>query len=302
MSEITVIGSIAGKITGHLDDQLMMGQNEAKIEGSFSGTGRNIAENLGRLHADVALVAVAGQDHTGRSAKRELDETSVNTEHVTLLENENTAMNVSVINIAGELDFAIGNRDIFDKLDRPMVEGLLDMLSQSKAVLVDGTCAEETLEYIAENVKAPLFFDPETEEDAEKARKVIGKFHTIMPDRAEASAICGMDIFSQDQLMEAGKWFADQGVKRIFITMSGGGVYYKEGARECIIPPKEMKIKADTEGAGAAFSAAVLDGFLSGMDIEAQANYGMAAAAIALDAKSVVNPEMSRKKIEEYNA
>lgn len=110
--------------------------------------------------------------------------------------------------------------------------------------------------------------------------------------------LCGKEIFSEEQLKEAGKWFADQGVKRIFITMSGGGVYYKEGDSEGILRPEAMLPMQNERGAGDAFSAAVLDGAIRGMTIEQLAAYGMKAAEITLECKAAVNPAMSREKMD----
>lgn len=299
MNDITVLGGIKGKVVVNTKEQLMLAQqNPGVISVSYSGTGRNIAENLGRMGVGVALVAVAGDDFTGRGAKLELVAAGVNTDFLFLVEGQNTAMNIAVFNIIGDMDFAVDNTDIYQCLKKKHIDKAMDCIENSKLVCVDGTLSEELLRYLAETVKCPLFFDPHTEEDAAKVKKFIGSFHTIKPNRAEASAICGMEIFSEEQLMAAGQWFADQGVKRIFITLSGGGVYYKEDKKEGIIRPDQVHSFINEEGGGDAFSAAILDGTLQDMDVEALAAYGMKAAAIALECRQAVNPDMSRKRLE----
>ncbi|MCQ4635433.1 PfkB family carbohydrate kinase [Anaerovorax odorimutans] len=300
MSEITVIGGIKGKIVANAGEQMMAEQeNAGVISATYTGTARNIAENLGRLGADTAIVAMAGADFVGKGAKSQLEELGVDTSQLHLIEGENTAMNIAILNIVGDLEFGVGNVDVYDRLGTEQIDEALSMINGSKMVCADGTLSEEVLKYLTEKTEVPLFFDPHSEEDAKKARDFLGAFHTIKPNRGEASAICGMDIFSEEQLMEAGKWFADQGVKRIFITMSGGGVYYKEGMKEGILRPEQVLPFANEEGAGDAFSAAILDGTVKGMDIEAIAAYGMKAAAIALECKCPVNPQMSEGRINE---
>ena len=208
-------------------------------------------------------------------------------------------MNISVLNIIGDLEFAIDNTDVYQNLEIDQIRDALGMINSSAMVCVDGTLAQDALEYLIKQSAVPLFFDPDSEEDAKKAREFIGAFHTVKPNRAEASAICGMEIFSEDQLKAAGKWFVDQGVDRVFITMSGGGVYYKEGTKEGIQRPEEVKAFADEEGTGAAFSAAILDGTVKGLEIEAIAARGMRAAAIALESKCAVNPQMSERRMQD---
>lgn len=300
MNDITVLGGIKGKVVINTKEQLMLGQqNPGVISVSYSGTGRNIAENLGRMGASAALIAAVGDDFAGKGAKSELAAAGVNTDHVYLVEGQNTAMNIAVFNIIGDMDFAVDNTDVYQCLKKEQIDKAMDCIENAKLVCVDGSLSEELLRYLAETVKCPLLFDPHTEEDAVKAKSFIGRFHTVKPNRAEASAICGMEIFSEDQLMAAGQWFADQGVKRTFITLSGGGVYYKEGIKEGIIRPDEVLSFINEEGAGAAFSAAILDGTLQDMNVEALAAYGMKAAAIAMECREAVNPNMSREKLEE---
>ncbi len=300
MKDIIVIGGIKGMVEAAASGQMQaMQTNPAAVSATYSGTGRNIAENLGRIGADAALIAAAGNDFVGKWAKQELAELGVDTANVELIEGQNTAMNVSVLNIIGDLDFAAENTDIFSCVTKKQIEAALPLINESKVVCADGTLSGEVLEYVTEKAQVPLFFDPNTEEDAEKVRDFIGRFHTIKPNRAEASAICGMEILNEDQLKAAGRWFADQGVKRTFITMSGGGVYYKEGETEGIIRPDEVLPFVNEEGAGDAFSAAILDGTVRGMSVEEIAAYGMKASAVAMECKRAVNPEMSRERLEQ---
>lgn len=301
MSEIIVIGGVKGTITVNAFEQMMAAQqNPGKVSISYNGTGRNIAENLGRMGTDTALAAVAGNDITGRGAKLQMEELGVDTQFFHLLEGQNTAMNVAVLNIIGDLEFAVDNTDAYQCMSKEIIDEAKDRLDEAKIICADGSLPQETLKHLTEITDTPLFFDPHTEEDAEKAKDFIGKFHTIKPNRGEASVLCGMEIFSEEQLMAAGQWLADQGVHRIFITLSGGGVYYKEGFTEGILRPDQVLAFINEEGAGDAFSAAILDGTVRGMDnVKDLAAYGMKAAAIALEGKEPVNPLMSRQRLEQ---
>ena len=69
--------------------------------------------------------------------------------------------------------------------------------------------------------------------------------------------------------------------------------------KEGILRPEQVLPFANEEGAGDAFSAAILDGTRKNMDIEAIAAYGMKAAAIALESKCAVNPLMSERRMQE---
>ena len=298
MKKISVIGGITADIEGNPYGQLMMGEsNPGKISMSYGGVGRNITENLARLGADVGFVSVAGDDFTGRGVIRELGDLGVNVEHINLLAEENTAIYLSILNIFGEMELALCNMDVLEKVSTSIIDSCMESLKGSKIIAIDTNLTEETLAYLIEKIDGiPLFLDPVSAAKAQRIKNLIGKFHTIKPNRKEAEIITGLTILNEDELMQAGKWFEEKGVKRIFITLSGGGVYYKEGLVEGVIKPGQVSIVSAT-GAGDAFSAAILDGFVKGMDIEETAKYGMAAASIAMESKTPVNPKICFEEV-----
>ena len=294
MSAINIIGGITADIEGNPYGELILGDsNPGKITMSYGGVGRNITENLARLDSEVGFVSVAGDDFTGRGVVRELSDLGVNVEHLKLLTDENTAIYLSILNIIGEMELALCNMDVLEKVSTSIIDKSMDNLKTSKIIGIDTNLTEEIIVYLIDKLDGiPLFLDPVSVAKSERIKNQIGKFHTIKPNRKEAEAITGLTILSEEELMQAGKWFEEKGVKRIFITLSGGGVYYKEGTAEGIIRPGKVSVVSAT-GAGDAFSAAILDGYVKGMTVEETAKYGMAAASIAMESKTPVNPKIS---------
>ncbi|MEG0663029.1 MAG: PfkB family carbohydrate kinase, partial [Anaerovoracaceae bacterium] len=187
-------------------------------------------------------------------------------------------------------EMAFGNADVMEKMDKAFLEDAMDEMKSSALVAVDGNLNEEALAYLFDELQdVPVFFDPENPQKAARAKEYIGKFYMIKPNRLEAEAITGMEILSEEQLYAAGDWFAEKGVKKIFISLSGGGVFYREGDKAGILRPKNIVMK-NTIGAGDTFSAALIHGELKGLDIEALANYAMAASEIKIETKEAVNP------------
>lgn len=298
MKKISIIGGITADIEGNPYGQLVMGEsNPGKIAMSYGGVGRNITENLARLGAEVGLVSVVGDDFTGRGAIRELGDLGVNVEDIHLLPEENTAIYLSILNIFGEMELALCNMDILEKVSISIIDNAMKNLMASKIIGIDTNLTEETLAYLIEKLDGiPLFLDPVSAVKSERVKNLIGKFHTVKPNRKEAEAITGLTILDEDELRQAGKWFEEKGVKRIFITLSGGGVYYKEGLVEGILRPGQVSVVSAT-GAGDAFSAAIMDGFVKGMTVEETAKYGMALASVAMEAKTPVNPKVCLEEV-----
>lgn len=296
MNEVSIIGGITADIEGNPYNKLIQGDsNPGKISMSYGGVGRNITENLARMGVPVNFISVAGDDFAGRGAVRELGEIGVNVENVRLLQEENTAVYMSILNIVGDMELALCNMDILERISCNFIDEAYESIKNSKIIGIDTNPTEETLEYVTGKLKdIPLFLDPVSVTKAERAKKLVGRFHTVKPNRMEAEVLSGLSIMSGEELEQAGRWFIDQGVKRVFITLGPGGVYYQEENESGIIRPKSVQIASAT-GAGDAFSAAIIYSHLKGYDIKKTAELGMAAASVAMRSKTAVNSKMSRE-------
>jgi pseudouridine kinase len=206
---------------------------------------------------------------------------------------------MSILNIIGDMELGLCNMDVLERISIDFIDSAYDSLKNSKIVGIDTNLTEETLEYVTTRLEdIPIFLDPVSVTKAERARKLIGRFHTIKPNRMEAEILSGMTIMSAEELENAGQWFLEQGVKRVFITLGPGGVYYRDEKASGVIRPEPVNIVSAT-GAGDAFSAAILYSYLKGFDIRKSAKMGMAAARIAMQAKTAVNSRMSGEMLQE---
>lgn len=298
MSDVSIIGGITADIEGNPYRQLIQGDsNPGKISMSYGGVGRNITENLARLGASVNFVSVAGDDFPGRGAVRELQDLGVDIEHVKLLPEENTAVYMSILNLMGDMELALCNMDVLERISIDFINQSLESIKKSKIVGIDTNLTEETLSYTVGILKGvPLFLDPVSVTKAERAKKIIGQFHTIKPNRIEAEILSGMSIMSEEELEKAAQWFISEGVKRVFITLGHGGVYYQDEKESGLIRPQIGDLVSAT-GAGDAFSAAIIYSYLNGFDIKKTAETGMAASKIAMQSKAAVNRYMSEDKL-----
>ncbi|MEG1470087.1 MAG: carbohydrate kinase family protein [Anaerovoracaceae bacterium] len=298
MADITVIGGINVDIEGCPYNELILeDSNPGDITIAFGGVGRNITENIARLSGDVALVAVAGVDFVGISAKEDLSGLGVDTTNVVLLENQSTAMYLSILNDKNDMEMAICNNDILEQITPEFLKDKLETIKKSSMVVIDCNLKENILAYITDELKnVDLFLDPVSLAKAGRARDIIGRFHTIKPNRMEAEILCGIPINTEKDLKIAGQWFLDQGVKRVFISLSENGVYYKDDKSEGIIKPKNVNLISAT-GAGDAFSAAIVLGHIKEWTVEETAKFGMATASIALESKTAVNRSINLEEV-----
>lgn len=280
MSKIAIIGEIRVKITGSGYRQLNLNMRTvADVWSDYTGTAVAAAKQLIEKGEDVVIVSAVGDDFLGKATKMDMNDKGMNTEFLKVVEGKPTAAEIETLNIIGDLDYLISGMEVNKFIDLELLESALETINGCDLVVVDASLTEEALNFVAEKVTAPKFLDPGNEEDALKVKDILGKFDIIKPNRAEAAVLFGNDIFSEEELKAACADFAGKGVKQVFITVSGGGVYYKEGDVEGVIRPDKVEAFVRKEGAGDAFSAAIADGTVKGMSIEEVAAYGMEEAA-----------------------
>ena len=77
------------------------------------------------------------------------------------------------------------------------------LLEGSQVVVIDTNLPAESIAWLADNCHAPIFADPVSTVKAEKLRPVLGKLHTLKPNRLEAELLSGVPITDTDSLHRA---------------------------------------------------------------------------------------------------
>ena len=293
MAQIILVGGINIDIEGSPYAELRPADsNPGKVGISYGGVGRNIVENVARLGGDIGMISLTGEDAMGVDAKKHLEDLGVDVRYIEQIPGESTGMYLSILNDKNDMELAICNMDIFKRITPAFLEERLPYMEQAMMVGVDCNLDREALEYITRNLDVPLFLEPVSASKAERVKDMIGRFHTIKPNRIEAEMLSGIKIDSDDDLRRAAQWFCDQGVKRVFISMGERGAYYKDDTEEGIVATCVTDLVSAT-GAGDAFSAAILYGYVHDMSAKEIAELGMACSSIAVETKMAVNPNMS---------
>lgn len=297
MAEIILVGGINIDIEGSPYAALRPADsNPGKVEISYGGVGRNIVENIARLGGDVGMISLTGDDAMGKDAKKHLEGLGVDVRYVEQIPGENTGMYLSILNDAHDMELAICNMDIFKRITPEFLEERVPYLEKARVVGVDCNLEFEALDYITSRLDVPLFLEPVSAAKAERVKPIIGRFHTIKPNRIEAEMLSGIKIDNDDALREAAEWFCNQGVKRVFISLGERGAYYKDADGEGLVAPKLVKLVSAT-GAGDAFSSAILYGHVNGLSAKEITEMGMACSSIAVETKTAVNPAMNLEAV-----
>ena len=297
---VSVIGGANVDIVGYpFEDLRRADSNPGDVNVSIGGVGRNIAENLAKLGNNTKMFTVVGEDVHGEKIITESETSGIDMSHVKRVLDYGTGTYLAVLNRENDMDVAIASMNIFKKLDKKYIDDNKQIISKSKVIVFDTNLEEEVLHYAVQLFKDNiLFLDTVSHTKALRAKKIIGHFHTIKPNRIEAEALSGMKIADLSDLQKAVKYFHDLGVVNVFITLGEEGVFYSDGENSGLLKAKKIVPKNAT-GAGDAFQAALVHAELHDMSIEKKVKFSMAASILAMSSYSTINPEMSVEKIEE---
>ena len=67
--------------------------------------------------------------------------------------------------------------------------------------------------------------DPVSTVKSEKIRPILGKIHTLKPNRLEAESLSGVKITDRDSARQAAKVLLGTGLQRVFISLGEQGVF-----------------------------------------------------------------------------
>lgn len=297
---VSVIGGANIDIAGYPFEALRKSDsNPGQVNVSIGGVGRNIAENLVKLGNHTKMFTVVGEDIHGDKIIVESEQSGIDMSHVKRVSKYGTGTYLAVLDEDNDMEVAIASMDIFKEMDRSYIDEHRQIISASQIVVFDTNLEEEVFDYAVQLFKNNLLFlDTVSNKKALRAKKLIGYFHTIKPNKMEAEVLSGIEINTDKDLEKAADYLHQEGVVNVFITLGEEGVFYSDGRKKGIYKAKKIVPKNAT-GAGDAFQAALVYAEIQGMEIEEKARFAVATSILGMSSYSTINPDMSVKNVKE---
>ena len=296
-SYAVVVGGVNVDICGRSFAPLVAeDSNPGSSSTSLGGVGRNIAHNMSLMGIDVRLLSAYGDDLNGERVAASCSELGIDLSHALRVPGATTSTYIYITDDKGEMALAVSDMEVCKKITPQYLSANMSLLQNAQVVVADANIPEESLKFLAENLFVPLFIDPVSTKKAEKIRSILPKIHTLKPNRIEAQLLSGVPINCKEDAEKAAEALIEKGVRRVFISMGGDGVFAataKEKVWHGIIPGKMV----NTTGCGDSFMAALVWAYLEGMDLESTAAAGLAAGSITMESEETINPFMSAETI-----
>lgn len=295
---VTVVGGMNMDIGGRPYKKLVAkDSNPGAVRMSPGGVGRNIAHNMSLLGLDVRLLTAFGDDVYAQKLAAVCGELGIDISQSPVIPGGHTSTYLFVNDESGDMQLAVSDMDIYDHLTPQVLQSRRQLLDGSQVVVLDTNLPAETVAWVAKNCRAPIFADPVSSAKAEKLRPVLGRLHTLKPNRIEAELLSGVAISDDASLRRAADALLETGLHRVFISLGADGVFAADrGGQVLHLPAPEGNI-VSTTGCGDSFMAALAWAYLQGSDLERSARAGLAASTITMASADTINPAMSEEAL-----
>lgn len=298
LKKVAVIGGINMDIAGFPDYQLVQGDsNPGKTSFSPGGVGRNIAENIALLGNSVEMYSVVGDDIYGESLIEQTSKSGVDMSHVKIIPHISTGTYMAILDGDMDMFVAISSMDIFSCLNEEYLLDNKDTILRNEIIVFDTNLSKIDLELATELFKdKKLFLDTVSSEKAKNAKKIIGRFHTIKPNKLEAQILTDIKINTEEDLISSAEILHSKGVVNVCISLGSDGVFFSNQDGKGFVKIPDIRIKNAT-GAGDSFQAGLVHGELLGLSLLESVKIASATAAMTLDSESTINRNITEEKI-----
>ena len=298
-SYVVVVGGanvdIGGRSWGKLVDA---DSNPGLVSLSLGGVGRNIAHNLSLLGTDVRMLTAYGDDLYGQQLSTACTAAGIDMTSALKLRDDRTSTYLYITGPDGDMALAVSDMTICEQITPEYLAAHFTLLQNAQAVVCDTNIPAESLQYLAEHCTAPLFCDPVSTIKAEKLRPILGKIHTLKPNRIEAELLSGISIRTDTDMEQAAQALLDMGLQRVFISLGGDGIYAATRSGSCRMENLPCRM-VNTTGCGDSAMAALVWAYLEDLSLEESVRAALAAGSITIESPETISPEMSEEHLRE---
>jgi len=276
--------------------------NPAKQTESFGGVARNIAENLVRLGAPVALFTATGNDSSGAALLAHAQGLGIDVSGALRVDGACSGTYTAILDEDGELVVALADMALYDRLTPSFVAARQARLASAALVVADLNLPLDTvaaLTAMARGGDAPLVLVAVSAPKMARLPADLSGVRLLILNHAELEARAGGVLSTPAAIEDAMRALQADGVRDLVVTRGADGVLYTKGGKIAHLAAAPGDGIVDVTGAGDAFAAAVCWSLLqddaggAGAALELACRRGLRLAALTLASLDTVHPRLA---------
>ncbi|MFT3672545.1 carbohydrate kinase family protein [Aestuariivirga sp.] len=259
MADIAVFGGANIDIKAKVNAPNRLGtSNPGIVTTTAGGVGRNIAHNLARLGADVALISVVGHDVHGDAVLFETKRAGVDVSRV-VRSDISTGSYVALLDHDGEMISALSDMRCADLLTPDVIVAQEKTIELARLVVADCNLPQESLNLLAAMAGGKLVIEPVSVPKSRKLIEVLktGQVYLASPNFDQIEQMAGTrDIES------AFRFLHGKGLTNVVIHAGPEGAFVSDGVEIEHVEAQPPQRIVDVTGAGDAAVAGLVYGLL----------------------------------------
>lgn len=289
MPKCVIIGGANIDVFGKTDKELILkDSNPGKINISFGGVARNVAENMMLLGQKTYFKTVFTDDIFGQVLYQKCLDDGFDLRYSKINKGLASSVYIALLDSSGDMQVAINDMTILDEMKITELEEMLADFTHDDWVVLDTNLSEEILTNILTNKHYKIAVDPISISKISKIANLLQYIDVFKPNIYEAKS-----LVEADELLGVIDTLVNKGIKELCITLNKDGVlYYNDGRyfRAYITQDIEM---VNATGAGDAFFAAYIVRRISGHSIDDAICFALTASIIAIRSQETVARNMT---------
>lgn len=275
---------------------LVMGtSNPAHATESFGGVARNIAENLVRLGAPVALASAVGSDTAGAALLAHAAGLGIDTGATLQLAGACSGTYTALLDGDGEMVVALADMALYAHLTPAWLATRAALCRHAAMVVADLNLPRDTVAALIDAAgrdQVPLVIVGVSVPKMAHLPATLAGVRLVIVNEGELAARVGRELITDADFGAACRALQDQGARDVVVTRGALGVFYTIEGGIAHLPAAAAQ-PVDVTGAGDAFAAAVCFTLHGGGDLALACQRGLALSALTLACSQTVCPTLS---------
>lgn len=281
---------------------LKMGtSNPARQDESFGGVARNIAENLARLGAPVALITAVGDDSSAEAMLAHAQGVGIDTRASLRLAGVCSGTYTAVLDEHGEMMLALADMALYEALTPAFMATRQPQRAGAALIIADLNLPRDTIcALIADAARdaIPLIVVAVSQPKMAHLPPALGGVRLLILNQGELETRIGAPLSTDAELAAACRVLQAQGAQDVIVTRGAAGVIYTSADGTAALAAQPARV-LDVTGAGDAFSAAVCWSFFQGSeDLDLACRRGLRLSAMTLEREETVCPDLSAASLD----
>jgi len=284
---------------------LKMGtSNPARQDESFGGVARNIAENLARLAAPVALITAIGHDSSGSALLAHAEAAGIDTRGTLRIAGTCSGTYTAVLDDHGEMMLALADMALYDQLTPAFLASRQPQRAAGALTVADLNLPHDSIALLladAERDAVPLVLVAVSQPKMARLPERLHGLRLLILNQGELETRVGRTLRSDADFAAACAVVRAQGAQDIIVTRGSTGVIHTTADGIAHLAAREARI-VDVTGAGDAFAAAVCWSLFQGDgDLHLACRRGLQLSAMTLECEETVCPDLGTDSLDEIH-